>query len=377
MSRADAPREPTVQQLDPVVASAGWSMVAAAAVFSLLVALMDTVVNWDARGPVALVPLTILIIGEAVFVALARLRVHVLRRVEQAGVLALFVVATVVDLGTRQLGFGLPASSWGPLATGIALLALGLYRPPTDLLVSTAASVVVVGGTAAWVARETAGTGVLVVFVVQSAAPIAILGFAGSVFARVSVRMIRLWEQQAEQESRVEFSAMRPGIERSVVQDRISLLNGAVVPLYTSIIESGRITQAHIVAAGEASNGLRDLLVAEADRSWLQRLLETDGTADDPLQRATLVPLPVRPGLRALVNALRSVTGYTAGSLRVSIGQRDPIEVRVQAEGDWGNKRMDRVLGPYLAVLRGETGNLSVDIESASVCVRFTCDASH
>jgi hypothetical protein len=398
----------TAQQYDPLGAMGSRPLAIVLGACGVLWALFVSVFDRDVVGSPTLSALTVLLVaasGAVVFVASSPFRAPFPRWAFVVHVL-LLAAATITSV----------AAQWGPdrsalndfmsllAATGIVMTAP--YRPWTDLALGGLLLAVVTGvswGIGAWAFPHHVPIGVAAF---MAAAPTLVLTAASAVFAwtfaglaeRVQIRAGSYSVERAE----------RDGIDASVQQDRSTILARDVAPFFAELRTREVITDADRARARSIADGIRRSMVADADRTWFEQAVRTDGgtdaVVDDPdgliatldadqrtvvrtFLRAALRASTVDPaGFRATIRRTgtddgapgdadggASGDGRTTGTAQppaTSRGVTVAIDLAV-ADSDVG---IHRTFDPYFAVLRVTFPDLDVAVRPSALALRFSYD---
>lgn len=370
----------TAQQYDPLGAMGSRPLAFGLGIGGVLWALWLSVFDRDVVGFPTLSALSVLLVAASAMVVATATNpfrapfprwafvVHVL----------LLAAATITSV----------AAQWGPdrsalndymsllTATGIVMTAP--YRPWADLLVG-GVLLAAIDGTA-WGLQAAAyphGVPVLVAGFL-AAAPTLVLTAASVVFAwtfgglaeRVQIRAGSYSVERAE----------RDGIAASVQQDRATILSRDVAPFLAELRSRDVVTDEDRARARAIADGIRSVMVADADRTWLEHVLRTDGRGlvhlVDPEGLAATLDADQRTVVRTLLRALFRATTVDPAGVRIGLGRRADERVAVSvdaavADSDIG---IHRTFDPYFAVLRVTFPDLDVAVRPAALALRFSYD---
>ncbi len=372
----------TVQQYDPLGAMGARPFVVVLGAVGVLWAVATSVFDRDVPGSAPLSALTVLLVAASVAVVLVAsspfrapfprwaFAVHV----------GLLAAAAVVS----------SAAQWGPdrsgvndfmvLITAIGVVMAAPYRPWTDLAVGGAVLVVVdaiVWGTGA--AAYPAGVPV-VVAAFLAATPTLVLTAAAGVFARTFSGLAERVQIHAGSYS-VE-RAERDGITAQVQRDRSRILAEQVAPFFAELRTRESVTDDDRARARAIADGIRRVMVAEADRTWLEYALRVTGdraaTVDDPAGLAAAMDADQRTVVRAFVRALLRSVSVDRSALRVTVTPSptdvDRVAMAFSVSVDDSDVGIHRSFDPYFAVLRVTFPDLDVAVRPASLALRFSYD---
>lgn len=378
--------EPTLQRLDPLGAlSARPATVAAAGgtmVFSILVAaLTRSEVN---RGGLAVLAIALLAASCAALVWFSHPgRAPFLRR--SAVLVVMLGGGAVAAAAAASWGSdAMPRDDWAPIALALVILALSPYRPPRELAAFGVLAAVLSGVLAvAQASTFRLGLSPLVYFLVAST-PVLALAVAGAAFSASVLASVRRWQGTAATAAAAQTTSLQVGLARGVQQDRVTILNRDVVPFFTAILERGSLSAADNDTAREISSSIRAVMLAEADRSWLDSLVvaghssgRSSGalTVSDDQGLARQMTLDQRAAVRALLAAIAAVPQPGARNLRVTLRADGPVCHTVIITDCAAPERAVRAaLAPYLAVLRTVFDDVSITVSAPTLTVRFCHD---
>jgi hypothetical protein len=308
-------------------------------------------------------------------------------------IVACGLVAVVLEAVSTAGQNTMIRDDWGSTALGLLLLSTAPYRPAREIVAASVAGSVVV---AVITVLQTPGFTVKAppsLFVAVGVTPLLALGIGGAVYSATFVRLVQQWLARASSLTRASSQEMRPGIARSVQQDRVTDLNRDVVPFFTELVERGTVTADDATRATAIASAIRRRIVDDADRSWLENVLievcpnGSAGTVVDPDRLAEGMTGDQRTAVRAVVKAMavdqgalvdRTGAGERAtaqSSLAVVLNDDDPlVRAVVRLDSASGDTALRQRYAPYLAVLRILFRDLLVDVSGSSLTLRFSYD---
>ena len=378
------PPPPAIQQLDPLGTRDGRPLSMTAGIGLLLFSAVMSWLNW----------------GEIVYpvlTGLALLSVTVTSAVLVFGTSPLRAPFTerrhAVAVGSSLVAFALASASlgdsatlagahWPSLVVGATCMALAPYRPVRELVTAGVVAAILAGFIALVRSTAVATDASPMIVVLFSLTPVLTMSLGGAAFARSLTLSHQRWESRAKHGARRQRQREHAAIARSVQQDRVTILNRYVVPLFTEVSERGIITPNDRARAAEYSTSLRDLMVMEVNRSWLESVvassfgvLDDGNRVKDPHRLAAAMTAHQRTALRAAVLATASGDELAVDSVRLVIEKTSSGAViivhatTVTSESSWRPS-----LSPYFAVLRVVFTDLQISYRSPSLTVRFTYD---
>lgn len=276
---------------------------------------------------------------------------------------------------------------WGPVTLGILLVALGPYRPAKEIARSGIVSAVAIGVITCFELPSLVTSGPPLAFVAVAVAPMLALCFSAATFSSGVVESIELWQKRAQAASVSLVREFREGIARSVQQDRVTILNRDVLPFFTEVLSRNTITDADRDRARIVADSIRQVMVEEVDRSWLDSLLEVTGVrytdlpgaaravVDDPHHVASAMAVGQRTAIRALLVAFTNIPGFTRDHLRIVLSDADDRHHGIiTARVPFTDFVMRSTLAPFIAVMRAVFTNLEVDFVRPELTLRFSYD---
>lgn len=310
--------------------------------------------------------------GHGVFTPGIHLTVHGL-------VVASFILASWSSWSTDDFS----RDQWAPLSLGIMMVAVAHYRPARELIAAGTASALVMG--AVTFAHA---------IVVETAAPplalavVAVIGvlalcYGAAMYSQRTVEALQRWHRRADVVAEALADEVRVGIARSVQQDRVTILNRDVVPFFGDMLARETITDDDRDRAREIANAIRSVMVADADRTWLEVVVQQAGrpgraliAVDDPYFLATTMTTAQRTALRAHVVALAADRKIAEGfSIVLSRHGRLCVGTLSVPILSADHARRSRY-APIHAVMRVAFDSVSIQTHPPDLIVRFTYEHS-
>jgi hypothetical protein len=298
-----------------------------------------------------------------------------------------------VAVGSSLIAFAMSSASlgdsaalmtayWAPVVVGTSCMVLAPYRPVRELVAVGILASSVTGFIA--LVRSTALTtdASPVIVMLFSITPVLAMSLGGAAFARSLALSHQRWESRAKYGALRQIEREHLTVARSVQQDRVTILNRDVVPLLTALSKRGIVSPDDRARAAEYSASLRQLMVTEVNRSWLESVVASSfGALDDgnrvrdPHRLASGMTAHQRTALRAAVLAVATGDELVWDSVRLAIEKTPSGAVIIvhatvaSSESSWRSS-----LAPYFAVLRVVFTGLHISYNSPSLIVRFTYD---
>lgn len=371
--------ERAFQQLDPLGALAGRPVSLFAAVGIPVFALVMTIDHHVDVADWSLAVLSLMAIaasGAALAIASSPLR-------------APFTVrAHILVSGLACLSWALSVAStwganrfvrddWAPIAVGLVLLSLSQYRPPKEIA-STGVVLALIMGVVALPQADTLVTPASpIAIAIVTMTPVLALSLASAAFGQLLVDALVRWQRRARLAVNAVGDVNTGWIARSVQQDRVTILNKDIVPFLSEVLQKEEVTDEDRARAREIAGTIRSIMVAEADRTWLDltanQIVGDESAVVDPHRLATLMSTDQRTALRALLVALTRHAGFSREGFGVGIrtdGTTCQAVVAATVAGGEGAVRTD--IAPFLAVLRIVFRDVRVEFSGASLALRFS-----
>jgi hypothetical protein len=375
--------ERTRQQLDPVGTLGNRLLVVLLAVGAFYYGLAMTFRSLDQVSSLWLAILALLWLAAAsltVVVASSQSRApftrssHVVVHLLALGAIALSAAS---QWGTNRL----IQDDFGPVALGILMLALGPYRPAVELAAAGSLSAVFVGFLTLLEVPALDSSVPPVAFVLVGMTPVLALSYASASYSGGLVTSLVRWQRTAMDSVAQRTNRMRDGITRSVRQDRVMILGRDVLPFFGSVLERDTLTAEDKTRAREIADSIRSLMVAEADRTWLEVVAGDDGVdldrigkaVVDPDGRASWMVTDQRTVLRAIIVALLDEPAFVRRTLRIELSGTSTTTHGVLTAGvDDSDYAVRTAFAPYFAVMRVVFAGLQVEFQQPTLTLRFS-----
>lgn len=375
--------ERTRQQLDPVGTLGSRLLAVVLTVVALCYALILTARSSGQVSNPALAALALLwligacltiIVGTSPTRAPFSRAAHVVVHLLALGAITLSIAS---QWGTNRL----IQDDFGSVSLGVLLLAMGPYRPAIELATVGSLSAIFVGFLTLLEVRGFDSETPPVAFVLVGMAPILALSYASAVYSGGLVDSLERWQRGAIQSVTSRADAMTDGITRAVQHDRVTILGRDVLPFFSSILEADVVTPEDRVRAREIADSIRSIMVAEADRSWLETVtgvahadaVSGTGAVVDRNGRAAAMSTDQRTALRALIVALLEEPCYASGSLRIELtGSASRCRGVLTARLNTNDSLVRSVFSPYLAVMRVVFSGLQVEFQRPALTLKFS-----
>ena len=385
VERAAARGSRTAQQYDPLGAMGSRPLAVLLGAGGVLWALLVSVLDRDVVGSPTLSALTVLLLaasGTVVVTASSPFRAPFPRwaYVVHVGLLAAATVTSV-------------AAQWGPdrdavndfmsLLTATGIVVAAPYRPWRDLAV----------GGLVLAAVDAAAWGVSAA-VFPHQVPVAVAAFlaAASTLVLTAAAVVFAWtfgglaeRVQIRAGSYSVARAERDGITLSVQQDRSVILTQDVAPFFAELRSREVITDADRARARQIADGIRQAMVADADRTWFEHAVVVDGgradAVDDPDGLIATLDADQRTVVRTFLRAALGAATVDPARFRTTVRRTDEpgapvgrVDVRIELAVDDSDVGIHRTFDPYFAVLRVTFPDLDVTVRPSSLALRFSYD---
>jgi len=271
-------------------------------------------------------------------------------------------------------------NGWGPLALGLMMLAMGPYRPARELVAAGSFAsifvgfmVVLRGGS---LGHEFPDLAVVAVTVL----PILALTYAAAAHSNTLILALERWQRKMQRPGRVVSRDDEDGIARSVQQDRVTILNRAVLPFFLEMIEKPAVSNADRERARDIAASFRRVMVEEVDRSWLEHALEqlSRGAPGTPTVRdddhvAVLMTYDQRTAVRAFLAALYSVEARDPDFITIELFRDGSLcRFAMVAELEIADFALRSRFSPYFAVLRVVFPDLRLEYRAGVLTLSFS-----
>lgn len=369
------------QQLDPLGALTGRPVTIAA---SVGIPAFAVVMTWFNRHDVdnwmlaALALVAITACGATLAWASSPLHAPFTVRMHTV-VTGLAVAAYVLAAASMWQSNRFVRDDWGPIAIGLVLLSLSQFRPPKEIA-STGLVIALFAGVFTLAQAHSFTTGVSpIAYSVVTMTPILALSLASAAFGRLLIDGLNRWRQRAKRAAST-FSDQNSGwIARSVQQDRVTILNQDVVPFFAEVQRTGVITEASRVRAREISDAVRAIMVAEADRTWLDIIVDQcvgdTVQVNDPARLAFRMSTEQRTAVRAILVALTGHAAFLPEDFALTIDEKgDTCRARLVLTMNTIDSVVRSEFAPYFAVMRIVFSELKVEFSHATLTLRFSYD---
>jgi hypothetical protein len=266
-------------------------------------------------------------------------------RLSHAIVCALSLLAvlfnSLAQWGTNQV----VRDDWAPVTLAILVFTFGSYVPAREVLASTLVSAVLIGGLAYLQADTFAADVPAAVFAILPATPVLACGLASSALASSLVRSILDW--RAAPSSLQATEVPEPPVHATA--SHLVHLERQVLPFLQRVSAETELTVADGDRARVLARELRTLMVLDAERSWLMRLVRQ---TTDPRRLADRMSAAERGYVRAVVSHLRGSDAFRGDRMRLTLdGTRYEASCTIAVDRVPGrNPRVQ--LAPYIAVGR-------------------------
>ncbi len=375
--------ERTRQQLDPVGSLGNRVLSIVLAAGSFLYGLTMTIHTLDQISNVMLAMLAVLWLGAAsltVIFATSPSRAPFTQSTHLV-VQMLALGAVILSVASQWGRNEFIQDDFGPMSLGILMLALGPYRPARELATVGVLSAIFVGFVTLLEVRFLSTSAPPVSFVLVGMTPIVALSFASASFSGGLVDALERWQRRAKLNVEQRSSRLREGITRAVRQDRVMILSQDVLPFFNCVLERDTLAPEDRERAREIANSIRSLMVAEADRTWLEVVAGDDDvpnermsrTVVDKAGRASRMMTDQRTALRALIVALSDEPSFVDGSMRITItGSKSESDGTLTARFTAGDFDLRTVFAPYFAVMRIVFTAFQIETNQRTLTLRFS-----
>ena len=276
---------------------------------------------------------------------------------------------------------------WWSVSFGLMFIAVSHYRPARELVVfGTLAGVFV--AIVVWLQSDGLVTDApAYTFILVAVTPMLGMCYAAAAYGNTLVTALQQWRAGLGYTSASVVDRFRQGISRSVQQERVTILSRDVLPFFTSVIAEDRVGDTDRERARAIAASLRGLMVAQADRSWLENVIATaardrvgehDEAIDYVSDRSGLaakMTADQRTILRAVIVAVFDDPMFDGDSLRLRL-ERDALmpvawcQLRVDFRAP--RRAVRSVMAPFAAVMRITFDQMHLDLDRSSATLKFS-----
>ena len=285
-------------------------------------------------------------------------------------------LSTLGDLGSN---FSI-ADDWAPVAITILTIGMTPYRPAPEMFVALGVAsgflAVVTLLTVPYLVRE----GPALAFVAVGLTPAVAVTVAAILYSKYLVVGLQNWQRRAEVGAAALASDMVGGIALSVERERVSILSRDVSPFFSDLLARDAVTEDDRARARSIADAMRVMLVADANRTWLNLAVSQTARGPDLLHVVDSQFLAgemlsrQRTALRAILVA--AVEDERLSEVRVSIhGEHSTACVLLTLVAESSvPARVAADYSTYFSVLRVVFAAFRVVVDDQTVNVRFDYD---
>ena len=363
-------RNDTAQQLDPLGGLTARPFVIGAVAVSLLVSVSMSIASapqvsyplLEVAGLLALVAAGVFFIRAASpFRAPFPLRAH-------ATVCLLALLAILLNSLAQWGSNEVVRDDWGAVALAILTLMFGSYRPGWEIMVCAVVCSAVIAGLAVAQAHTFAADVPAPVFGILAAVPVLAAGAAASTFSRSLVGSLLEW-RSAHGQPLASVAVDDVGRADVATASHLVHLSEQVFPFLEGVVRDPQLTAADGDRARVLARELRTLMVIDAERSWLIRLVRD---VRDPQHVADAMGEAERGYVRAMIGHMRRDDGLRDERMRLTLhadGSHATCTLSVPCAPEH-NPRVP--LAPYIAVGRSIFDSVDWRVERGMLTLRLT-----
>ncbi|GAB3132287.1 hypothetical protein [Marisediminicola antarctica] len=307
-----------------------------------------------------------------VFTARIHLTMHLL-------VIVSFILASWSTWSTDDFS----RDQWAPLSLGIMMVAVAPYRPARELIAAGTASALVMGVVTFAHADVVGTTAPPLALAAVAVIGVVALCYGAAMYSQRTVEALQRWRRRADVVAEALADEVRVGLARSVQQDRVTILNRDVVPFFGDLLGRETITDADRARARAIATAVRSVMVADADRTWLEVVVQQAGrpgrapiAVDDPDFLATTMTTAQRTALRAYVVALAADRKVAEG-FAIALSRQGRLCVgTLTAPILSADHALRSRYAPIHAVMRVAFDSVSIQTHPPDLIVRFNYEHS-
>lgn len=246
-------------------------------------------------------------------------------RIRHAAVFATLLLATALDAASRPAGSG-QDGAWGAVTIAILLFMSGSFRPWLEIVV---VSVLTAAGVGIIVGLHLGDLGAAdsAELVIRSVTPILAVGAGTAAFSHVLVTRVSAWQRHNQV-----VPPADPAAAAEVQRGRQDFVDYRVGPFLEGLLESDTITPVDIARARGLSAALRQQMLRDAERSWLDDAVDSFEGERSVVDEMTAEQ---RHAVGAIIAELRSDPSLVPGSLaaRADVSPAPTVTLAATVEG--------------------------------------------
>ncbi|MCC6376620.1 MAG: hypothetical protein IT191_06340 [Microbacteriaceae bacterium] len=290
------------------------------------------------------------------------------------------IASVVILVFWQNWHAGVGVSDAGSVFLGVLLLALGPYRPAIEIAALGSVSGVFIGFIALIEAERATVHTPLAVYTLTAMAPCVAFALASAKFSGRLVSAQERWRSQVIRLRDENLAKVQAGLSRSVRKDRLQILEVEAFPFLNEVIRSGTIGPEDRSRALRISNSIREIMVTESDRTWLEVAASDDGVEPsrlklavaDPQSAASFMTTDQRTAIRAMIWEILSEPAFKPGSLRIELATSDGNCIgAIRAHFSNPDPISKGRLAPYLAVMRVLFSDVTSQSNSNGLLIGF------
>lgn len=380
-------REPTRQQLDPAGNTGVRAVTASLAAFAFAFAFVFAIIDIEEVAYPPAISLALVLLAAAclmIIVGSSPYRAPFTRRTFVI-VAGLAFAAAVLETVAKWHSNDAVGDDWGATSFGILLVAVGPYRRAREIAAAGVLGAIFVGFITLLEYPYFSADAPPVAFVVIAVTPLIALSASAAVFSARVVRSINRWQERAKEASQALVEEVRDDMARSVQRDRVTILGRDVLPFFADLLARNDITDDDRDRAREIAASIREIMVEEVDRSWLENIVDFDtdpvgsGVAvrtvvvQDPDRVAVLMETEQRTALRAVLVALSSASPRERPEVEIMLSRGLGVcHGTVTARFPPGTPVSRASFTSYFALMRAVFSELQVESELTTIGLRFS-----
>jgi hypothetical protein len=359
-------RNPTAQQLDPLGGITARPLVVVAVFVAVAVAgIMSVVTSEQVSRPALEAAALVAITASGLYYIRATSPFRASFSMRSHAVVCLLALAAVLLNAFAQWGGNaVIRDDWGPVAMAIMTVTLGSYRPAREIVICTLVTGGVIAVLAAMQAETFRSDVPALVYALLPATPVFAAGAAAATFSRSLVGSLLAWRASAG--SGAASAPDAPGDAAPAKSSHLVHLDDQVIPFLAGVYSTASLTEADGTRARVLARELRMLMVMDAERSWLERIVRR---VSDPDRLAEGMGESERGFLRAVVAHVRHSDVFDDDTLRVSlVGSARGRQLVIEVDSRPGrNARVQ--LAPYIAVAHSLFAGVDWQIAGATLSI--------
>lgn len=248
---------------------------------------------------------------------------------------------------------------WAPLGASLTLIATSPYLRPVSILLVGLVHIGVTTAIATTVILPDDSTWPPLTLVIITVTPVVIGTVAGVAFSQQVTLRLQRWSERPLRVGTVtplDDSELAAAVDQDVSQQLAS-----AVAFLRGVARRGSVDAVDAERSRELAEELRAHLLAEANDTWLQRVVRGHTvTVADPARLADRLSLPQRTALRAMLDALLAHpdSGFVSANITLREAEGGAVGVALRIHTTLAEGRRVTYLAPYYVSLQSTVSDI-------------------